>query len=138
MAALVIAIGNRLRADDGVAHRVVDLLAAKPNVTTRSVIQLTPEIAAEIAHYDVVVFADADARAEQLQIEPIGIAPAPLPLTHASHPSEVVALARTLFGFAGKACLCRIPANEFSASENLSAGANTAARKAAQTIAGLL
>ena len=138
MAGLMIAIGNPLRADDGVAHRVVDLLAAQPNLTTRAVLQLTPEIAAELAGYDSVVFADADVAVQQLKIDPIGIAPATSPLTHASHPAEVVALACALYGFSGKAYLCRIPVSEFSACENLSARANVSAQQAAQAITGLL
>ena len=43
--ALVIAIGNTLRRDDGVAHHVSDLLNVHPDVETRAVLQLTPEMA---------------------------------------------------------------------------------------------
>ncbi len=41
MPAIVIAIGNPLRRDDGVAHHV----RITPGVETRTVLQLTPEMA---------------------------------------------------------------------------------------------
>jgi Ni,Fe-hydrogenase maturation factor len=50
---LVIGIGNLLRGDDGVGG----LLAEE--VGGRSVQQLTPELAAELAELEVVVFIDA-------------------------------------------------------------------------------
>lgn len=38
----------------------------------------------------------------------------------ARHPGEIVALSRGLFGFAGEAFLCRIPAGDFSVRTGIS------------------
>jgi Ni,Fe-hydrogenase maturation factor len=65
---LVVAIGNSLRADDGVAHRVADLLTG---LTLRRVHQLTPELAAEMQQADMVVFLDADPAADAPSLERI-------------------------------------------------------------------
>jgi Ni,Fe-hydrogenase maturation factor len=129
MPALVIAIGNPLRRDDGVAH-----LVKAPRVRQQSVLQLTPEISAELAPYRTVVFVDADVNAEQVRIEPVQDAPGHSSLTHASRPSEVVALARALFGFSGRAYTCHIPAHDFSAGEGLSLAAQSLASDAAREI----
>jgi Ni,Fe-hydrogenase maturation factor len=134
MPALVIAIGNPLRRDDGVAHRV----PTPPGVEMRAVLQLTPEIAAEIAHYDTVVFVDADIDASQVRVEPVDSAPSPSPLTHVSRPSEIVALARSLFGFAGEAYTCRIPVSDLSEGEELSRSTSQFADQAAREIDSLL
>jgi hypothetical protein len=46
---LYIAIGNALRGDDGMAQRALELLQPGLGSVTRTVTQLTPELAAEIA-----------------------------------------------------------------------------------------
>ncbi len=127
MAALVIAIGNALRGDDGVAHAVADRL----RVAARRVIQLTPEIAAEIAGHDPVIFIDADAGAERIRIQPVSSTRAHAALTHVSTPAEVVALARALYGFSGRAFVCGIPARDFSPVKNLGSRASELAESAA-------
>ena len=62
MRTLVIGYGNDLRSDDGAGRAVADRIAALnlPGVSVRSVIQLTPELALEIAEHDTVVFVDAN------------------------------------------------------------------------------
>jgi len=134
MRALVIAIGNPLRRDDGVAHAV----RLPPGVERRDVLQLTPELAEEIAPYDAVVFIDADASAGELRIEPVNSLPSASPLTHVSKPAEIVALARALFGFSGGAYACRIPASEFSIGRGLSPGAKGFASQVGREIGDLL
>jgi hydrogenase maturation protease len=61
MTALVIGYGNDLRSDDGAGRVVADRIAALglPGVSTRSLSQLTPELALEIAGKAQVVFVDA-------------------------------------------------------------------------------
>jgi len=131
---LLIAIGNPLRRDDGVAHRVLELLGPQFDGEARSVLQLTPELAAETAGCERVVFLDADAEAAEIQIEaltPVASSPA---LTHVSTPAEIVALASALFGFTGRAVLWRIPAADFSFHEGLTAVSEAAAWRAASAI----
>jgi Ni,Fe-hydrogenase maturation factor len=133
MRALVIAIGNPLRRDDGAAHHVL----IPPGPDRRAVLQLTPEMAEEIAGYDSVVFLDADVDAKQVELEPVDSVPGPSALTHVAKPSEIVALARTLFGFSGRAYTCRIPVSDLSEGEGLSPLTETFAQQASRAVAGL-
>lgn len=131
MRALAIAIGNVLRGDDGVAHAALELME---QIDCCSCFQLTPEHAAEIAGYDAVVFVDADAEAGQTIVEPLRERQLPPQMTHIWSPAEIVALARALFRFTGRAFVCRIPAEDFSASERLSPRAAAQAREAARQL----
>lgn len=128
MRALAIAIGNPLRRDDGVAHHV-----HIEGFERQDVLQLTPELAEEIASYNLVVFLDASATATKPRLEPVEPS-LRSPLTHVSSPGEIVALARSLFGFDGRAYLCHIPARDFSNGEKLSARARRFAEQAAGEI----
>ncbi len=131
---LVIAIGNPLRRDDGVAYHVARALPARPGLLKRKVVQLTPEIAAEISPYRTVVFVDADAGAHDSRVAPVDEVPAPSSLTHVSSPAQIVALARALFGFAGQAYVCHVPVADLSAGEGLSSLARQFAKRAAGEI----
>lgn len=131
MRTLAIAIGNVLRGDDGVAHAALEQVA---QIDRRWCLQLTPEHAAEIAAYDVVVFVDADAEAGDTVIETLRESQLPPQMTHIWSPAEIVALARALFRFTGRAFICRIPAEDFSASERLSPRAAAQACEAARQL----
>jgi hydrogenase maturation protease len=132
---LLIAIGNPLRGDDGVAERVLRLLDPADAVTLQSVHQLMPECACELMRSETVVFLDADPRVEEPHLEPVSPQPSrDKLLSHASTPAEVVSLAQQLFGFAGSAWLCRIPAREFEPGHRLSPLAEDAAHAAAQLL----
>jgi Ni,Fe-hydrogenase maturation factor len=134
MPALVIAIGNPLRRDDGVAHCV----PTPPGVERRAVLQLTPEIAAELANYHTVIFVDADIYANQVRVETVYSKQSHSALTHIARPSEVVALARKLFGFSGEAYLCRIPVSDLTEGDGLSRKTSQFAAQAARKIDSLL
>lgn len=134
MAALVIAMGNPLRRDDGAAHYVHVPRGVYRHATT----QLTPEVAQEVARYDTVVFMDADARLTELRIEPVGSERPVSPLTHVLGPAEVVELARKLFGFSGDAYVCRIPACDLAEGEGLSPAAERFVEQATREIDHLL
>lgn len=138
MRTLLLACGNPLRADDGAAHAVLRLIDPSPNCSLRSVQQLTPELAEEIARFSRVVFLDADAELKALAIEPLRAFSPRSPLTHASTPEEVIALARALFGFAGDAFLCRIPARNFTAGDSPAPGVLKSTQEAALQIASLI
>jgi Ni,Fe-hydrogenase maturation factor len=112
MRTLLIAFGNPLRHDDGVAHAVLELFAAD-RVESRRLSQLTPEVAADIAGFAAVVFADADAATEEVVLEALKEPTPHGALTHTMGPSEVVALSRMLFGFAGPAFRAGFPRATF-------------------------
>jgi hydrogenase maturation protease len=135
---LCIAVGNPLRADDGVAHRVLDLLEPIDGAAFLRAQQLVPELSEEIARAQNVIFIDADVNPGPPHIEQI--APRELsgsPLAHAMTPAEVVCLAARIFGFAGVAFVCHVPGIDFNPGEGLSAEAEANAHRATRIIGGL-
>lgn len=121
---LLIAIGNPYRRDDGAARKVVRALELPPDARLEVCLQLTPELAAEMVAVDRTIFVDADATGVHPALETISeSAVKPSPIGHALSPEEVVAMARGLFGYQGEAWLCRIPGEDFSDGEGLSAKA---------------
>ena len=130
MKALCLAIGNSLRGDDGVAHRVAGQLGQLEDVVVSSVFQLTPELAPEVARAEIVVFVDADVNVVETTLEPVVAGPAyGGPIGHSMSPREIVRLAERLYGFCGRAFLCRIPVESFEG-ELLSATAEAGASAA--------
>ena len=113
---LFIALGNPLCRDDGVAARVLELLQPAASLT---MIQATPELAAEIAGARRVVFIDACADSEHVRLDPLPDHSSTA-LTHSIDPGTIVALSRRLYGFAGEAWLCRVPGIDFTVGEGLS------------------
>ena len=104
-ARLVIGIGNTLRGDDGIGALLAELAGG------RSVQQLTPELAADLAELEAVLFIDA-------WLAPVGAAPqltviAPAAGAAESHrlePAQLLALSQALYGRAPEAQLLRLPA----------------------------
>jgi hydrogenase maturation protease len=135
---LVIAIGNTLRGDDGVAHRVADLLGGPPGVDVRRVHQLTPELGEELAQAKTVVFVDADVKAAMVRLEPLTAVSQPAAITHTMSPNELVMLATRLYGFEGEAYLCRVPVQDFAPGSTLTPTAEAGALAAAKKVAELL
>ncbi len=130
---ILIAVGNTLRRDDGVAHRVLELLEPPPGVVFRSCHQLTPEMAEEIAPADTVIIIDADVAPGEPRLEKVEER-SDNPLTHVVRPAELVALSRSLFSFRGGAWLCRVPGIDFGQGAGLSAEAEANARIAADLL----
>ena len=114
---LVIGIGNSLRGDDGVGA----LLAEQ--VGGRSVQQLTPELAAELAELEAVLFIDA-------WLAPAGAAPritaislaAGAAESHRLEPAQLLAISQALYGRAPAAHLLQVPATRLEHGTTLSAG----------------
>jgi len=137
VATLLVASGNSLRGDDGAAQRVLELVGPEAKAEMRSVMQLTPELAAEMAGFDTVIFLDAAADSETVTVTEVPKPEGPASLTHVSRPSEIVALASALFDFKGRAFECRIPAHDFDTGEGLNARTETFAREAARLVLGI-
>jgi hydrogenase maturation protease len=113
---LVIGIGNPLRGDDGVG----ELLAEQ--VGGRSVQQLTPELAEELAHLEAVLFIDAwqapaGAMPQLIDVSPAGdsadCATARPPDSHRLEPAALLAMSQLLYGRAPEAQLLLVPATTF-------------------------
>jgi len=123
---LVIGYGNDLRSDDAAGVRAARLLAEQApehrSIVTR---QLTPDLAADIAQAERVVFVDAypaDKERALLRIEKVPILhdDRASPLGHRSDPESLVLLARQLFGVTPEAWVVGIPAFCFDAGEAIS------------------
>jgi hydrogenase maturation protease len=133
---LIIAIGNRLRRDDGTALRVVELLPADL-FTIKTCMELLPEISLELAGHQAVVFVDAcDCGACEPSLAPAGECERPASIVcHSFGPSDIVALAR-MSGFSGRALVCCVPGQDFGMGEGLSPVAERNAHLAARLLEG--
>lgn len=138
MHTVVLAIGNTLRGDDGVAAHVADLLGTRSELEVRRVHQLTPELAEEVAHAAAVVFVDADPGVAEARLERLVPAPNCSPFTHKVTAGELVMLAEKLYGFQGAAYLCHVPAAKFTAGDSLSEVAEAGAGAAVECVLALL
>ena len=138
MHTVVLAIGNTLRGDDGVAAHVADLLGTRAGVDVRRVHQLTPELAEEMAHATAIVFVDANLGVAEARLERLVPGPQRSPFTHTVSPGELVLLAEQLYGFHGAAYLCHVPAENFTETDSLSEVAEAGARAAVECVLALL
>lgn len=105
---LVIGIGNPLRGDDGIGALLAD------QVGGRSVQQLTPELAADLAELEAVLFIDAWLSPLGAAPELTEIAPAAGPAeSHRLEPAQLLAISQALYGRSPQAHLLRVPAYGF-------------------------
>ena len=114
---LVIGIGNPLRGDDGVGALLAEQAGG------RSVHQLTPELAAELAELEAVLFIDAwlapaGGAPQLVEVIPAG---ARAPDTHRLEPAQLLAISQALYGRAPAAHLLQVPATRFEHGATLSA-----------------
>ncbi|HTR47751.1 MAG TPA: hydrogenase maturation protease [Verrucomicrobiae bacterium] len=126
---LIVAYGNPLRADDGVACRAADqLLQSLPDSEIQCFHQLGPELAEAITHFERVIFLDAAFPTEGMKPGDIRIQPL-LPNTNAtdqsrfSHvvtPQTVVTLASSLYHVDVKADLITVTGQTFDHGDRLS------------------
>lgn len=134
---LVIGIGNPLRGDDGVgallAAQAAVLAADEPDgsVTVRSVQQLTPELAEELAEVEGVLFIDAWLGTASAEPMLSAIVPTDGPgLCHQLAPGELLAICQALFQRAPEAQILLVPAYGIEHGTTLSAGLQAALPKA--------
>jgi hydrogenase maturation protease len=110
---LVVGYGNDLRCDDGAGRHVADAIEEMelPGVMVRSVAQLTPELALDIAGRDCVVFVDASVDTEALTHT--AVAPGSGPggvMTHHGDPSHLLSLVESVGPLPAEATVISIPA----------------------------
>lgn len=142
MDSLVICIGNPARGDDGVAHRVAELLLAprgKPRGTrVLSVHQLDVALAEDLARVGAVVFVDAERREEPpARVEPLAVG-ASAHSVHSVDPSGLLAVAHALYGSSPRAFLVSVAAPKMRHGEGLSGTAEAASVEAAKLVRSLL
>ncbi|MFN8474355.1 MAG: hydrogenase maturation protease [Anaerolineae bacterium] len=134
VSALVIGYGNDLRGDDGIGPRVADAVAAwrQPGVEALTLTQLAPEVAANLASAERVVFVDADARpdAAGVALQRLDAAPEVGALTHGAHPRALLALCQAVYGRCPAAWLLTVPARRFDLGAPLSPDAEAGVAQA--------
>jgi hydrogenase maturation protease len=124
---LILGYGNTLRSDDGAGQRVAETIAGwnLAHVRSLSLHQLTPEIAADIAAAETVIFVDAVSPAEeattQIQVLPIQAEDTPTHWAHFQDPRSLLALTQQVYGTAPPSWWILIPAINFEIGELLSA-----------------
>jgi hydrogenase maturation protease len=129
---LVVGCGNTLRGDDGIGIHLVEELAHLPmpeGTTTHICQQYTPELAADLALYDRVLFVDAATPYGAKNYFPGRVAlqdVAEMPtqeshgLSHSVDAASLVNLTRVLYGTAPKASILTIEGVDFDLGESLS------------------
>lgn len=142
---LVIGYGNALRGDDAVGCEVAIAVADWHLLPIKSVAvqQLMPELAAEIAKADYVIFVDACSKsyAPTIQLDPIVVdknalayCAAPILMNHACNPSALVALTHVLYGRHPQTWLLQIPTEHCDLGRPLSKTAQRGMDLALRTI----
>lgn len=129
---LIVAYGNPLRSDDGIAWRAADALQTrlpKSEVEVLRLHQLSPEIAEAASNAEYLIFVDAasdpssipgEIRVEEIypgRIDPKDMAT----FSHALSPKAVMALAESLYGARPRAVLVTVAGENFEHGESLSA-----------------
>jgi len=98
---LVIAYGNPLRSDDGIAWQAAEKLRQElPDIAgIICVHQLTPELAEEVALADLVIFLDASRNGEagSIRSDAVFAQPGELRFSHHLAPAEVLDLCARLY-----------------------------------------
>ncbi len=129
-AVLIIGYGNTLRGDDGVGRRVAEELARRklPRVRTRSVHQLTPELAEDLAACSAVIFIDAciGRSGDTVSLRPIAAEGRLAAIDHVMRPEEVLACAHAIYGSSPKAWCLTVPGEDFAFGESLSSAVRSA------------
>jgi hydrogenase maturation protease len=114
---LLIGYGNPGRLDDGLGPALAEAATrlAAGRLTVESCYQLAVEHAAQMANFDVVIFADADLRGPEPyrfeRLQPSTEAPF---TTHHVEPATLLGLARDLFGATPDAYVLGIRGYEFN------------------------
>jgi hydrogenase maturation protease len=139
---LLIGFGNPARADDGLGPALAETIESKnfPDVTVEADYQLTIEDSAQIAQYDVVIFADASVNCcEPFSFEPLTAKEGGSFSSHSVEPAQVMTLAENLFGSKAKGYVLGIRGYEFNSfSEGLTDKAKNNLQKAVCFIEDLL
>jgi len=139
---LVIGYGNELRGDDGIGPRVAEVVAATnyPDVRVVRCFQLVPELAADLAQVQRVIFVDGVAEARKTAVEVRSLSPAETTdwSTHVADPRTLLALAQALYGRMPEAWYVLVSGENFDFGEGLSSAACDNVQKAGERIRKLI
>jgi len=141
-AVLVIAWGNPLREDEGVAWQVLEGLRTLrprrglPALHLRHAHRLSPELAERVSRAAGVVFVDAcrDGRPGEVRSEPVGPAAGWNPLARSLSPQGLLLYAEALYGRAPEAVVVSVAGERFGTGETLSPAVRRAIPRAIRAI----
>ncbi|MGB9031647.1 MAG: hydrogenase maturation protease [Acidobacteriaceae bacterium] len=141
--ALLLACGNSLRQDDGVGLRIAEAaeqLFPASRLRIVAAQQFTPEMAAELATTELVIFVDASAADEPGAIRVIPVAARKeSPDTHRLEPAALLAMAQSLCGHApARAFALTIGAGCFGYGEEISGPLRQAVPRALRLVTNLV
>lgn len=124
---LIIAYGNPLRSDDGVAWQAAETLRRKlpsSQAEITCVHQLTPELAERLSRSQYVIFLDASCSGEpgKITCEPLSLS-ADAHFAHQLSPSGLLALGTLLYGDTPRAFSVSLSGKSFDHGNTLSASA---------------
>ena len=143
--AIILACGNPLRGDDGVAWHIARALqetSTKPQMKIVCAQQWTPEMAEDISQAELAIFVDASAAiaAGEIRVERISVSDVALTVeTHALSPMQLFSLATELYQrVPEKAFLLTIGGQSFEHGDQLSEAAHRAIPAACHRIQALL
>ena len=134
---LVIGYGNDLRRDDGAGRWVADRLEELDldGVETRSVPQLTPELALEVADRPMVVFVDASLDADHLSVDIVErTSETSTVMTHHGSPAALLDLGANVGSQPDVAHVVSIPASDLEMGFDFSVRTAQAAEEAVQRV----
>jgi hydrogenase maturation protease len=134
--ALIVAYGNPLRSDDGIAWRAADALAPKffeSDVEIIRLHQLTPELADTVRNFGTVIFVDAEScdashdKPGTIRLEEIrGGTSDPARFSHVLSPKKVLDLALQLYGASPWAFVITVTGDSFGHGDSLSSSVASA------------
>ena len=139
--AFVVGYGNDLRSDDGAGRWVADEIEARelPGVAVRSISQLTPELALQIAGRDVVVFVDADVDVTELTVRPVEAkTTGAQTMTHHGDPATLLAMVSAVGEPPRRAYVVSIPATNLEMGLTMTDATRAAADEAVALVVQLL
>ncbi|HWA95330.1 MAG TPA: hydrogenase maturation protease [Terracidiphilus sp.] len=136
---LIVAYGNTLRSDDGVAWRAAELLRAVLSPSVAGILcvhQLVPEIAENISHVEHAIFIDASVNGAPGEIASTAINSNRdwTPASHRLSPDQILALCKYAYGSAPSATIVSVAGECFEHGEKLSASVEVALPKLVDTV----
>jgi hydrogenase maturation protease len=124
MNCLVLGYGNTLRSDDGAGQIVAQQVTQwnLPGVRSLCLHQLTPELAADIAEVELVIFVDAypASAIQEVQVCSLESSSPNTLRSHTSDPRILLNLTQTLYNHCPQAWWILIPGEDFALGEHLS------------------
>lgn len=141
VSALVICIGNVARRDDGVAHRVAELVEQHhlPDVRILTAVGLDVAMAEDVAGARRVFLVDADRRQDPaVRVTPLKPGKPTAPTGHSIDAPSLLLLAGTLYDATPPAWLVSVAAPDMSHGEGLSETAEAASTEAASVLISLI